>query len=92
MVHNINPQVTNVILGRQTNVLWGDKYLLDAIGHVRYAVSPLSFFQVNPIQTKVLYDLVQERRHLMAAKQCSICTAEREPSGAVSVCRAPKKR
>ena len=64
VVHNINPQVTNVILGRETNVLWGDEYLLDAIGHVRYAVSPLSFFQVNPIQTKVLYDLVQERLHL----------------------------
>ena len=36
----------------ETKVLWGAEYLLDAIGHLRYAVSPASFFQVNPPQTK----------------------------------------
>ena len=64
VVHNINPQVTNVILGPETKVLWGAEYLLDAIGHLRYAVSPASFFQVNPLETKVLYDLVVQNLQL----------------------------
>ena len=64
VVHSINPQVTNVILGRETKVLWGEACLYDAIGHLRYAISPMSFFQVNPLQTKVLYDLVRERLKL----------------------------
>lgn len=61
IAHNINPSVTNVILGRETKILWGEAYLLDSIGHLNYAISPGSFFQVNPIQTKVLYDLIRER-------------------------------
>lgn len=60
VAQNINPQVTNVILGRETKILWGSEYLLDTIGHMSYAVSPTSFFQVNPVQTKVLYDLVRD--------------------------------
>jgi len=64
LCHNINPQVTNVILGPETKVLWGAEYLLDAIGHLRYAVSPASFFQVNPLETKVLYDLVVQNLQL----------------------------
>lgn len=61
VAHNVNPGVTNVILGRETKVIWGDPYLMDTIGHLNYAISPGSFFQVNPVQTKVLYDLVKER-------------------------------
>lgn len=49
-----------MILGRETKILWGSEYLLDTIGHMSYAVSPTSFFQVNPVQTKVLYDLVRD--------------------------------
>lgn len=64
VAHNVNPSVTNVILGRETKVIWGEPYLIDTIGHLNYAVSPGSFFQVNPIQTKVLYDLVRERMQL----------------------------
>ncbi len=60
VAHNMNPHVTNVILGRETRVIWGEGYLMDSIGHLRYAISPGSFFQVNPSQTKVLYDLVRE--------------------------------
>ncbi|HBN94747.1 MAG TPA: 23S rRNA (uracil(1939)-C(5))-methyltransferase RlmD [Firmicutes bacterium] len=64
VAHNVNPNVTNVILGRESKVIWGERYLMDSIGHLRYAISPGSFFQVNPIQTKVLYDLVREGMQL----------------------------
>ena len=64
VAHNVNPAVTNVILGRQTKVIWGEPYLMDSIGHLQYAISPGSFFQVNPKQTEVLYDLVQEKMQL----------------------------
>lgn len=64
VAHNVNPDVTNVILGRDTRVIWGESYLMDSIGHLDYAISPGSFFQVNPVQTKVLYDLVREAMQL----------------------------
>lgn len=55
---NVNQKRTNVILGDEIKVLWGDLYIHDFIGDLRYRISPLSFFQVNPVQTKKLYDLV----------------------------------
>lgn len=57
---NINSQVTNVIFGTESRLLWGEPYLFDQIGDLEFAISPRSFFQVNPIQTKVLYDLAKE--------------------------------
>lgn len=56
IVQNINDQRTNVILGKKTNVLWGAAYIHDTIGSLTFAISPKSFYQVNPVQTKVLYD------------------------------------
>lgn len=64
IAHNVNSRVTNVILGRQTKIIWGEPYLIDTIGHLSYAISPGSFFQVNPPQTEVLYDLVREKMPL----------------------------
>ena len=64
VAHNVNPSVTNVILGRETKVIWGEPNLIDSIGQVNYAISPGSFFQVNPVQTKALYVLVRERLDL----------------------------
>ena len=52
---NINREKTNVILGDQVRCLWGQRYITDRIGDVSYRISPLSFFQVNPVQTEVLY-------------------------------------
>ncbi|WP_078429288.1 23S rRNA (uracil(1939)-C(5))-methyltransferase RlmD [Alkalihalobacterium alkalinitrilicum] len=60
IVHNINSKKTNVIFGDQTNVLWGEEYIHDYIGHVKFAISARSFYQVNPEQTKVLYDKALE--------------------------------
>lgn len=60
IIHNINSKRTNVILGEHTKVLWGNEVIYDYIGDVRFAISALSFYQVNPIQTKVLYDKALE--------------------------------
>ncbi|WP_040984768.1 23S rRNA (uracil(1939)-C(5))-methyltransferase RlmD [Oceanobacillus jeddahense] len=60
IVQNINDQRTNVILGKKTKVLWGASYIHDTIGDLTFAISPKSFYQVNPVQTKVLYDKALE--------------------------------
>ena len=52
---NVNRERTNVILGREIKVLWGQAYITDYIGNVKYQISPLSFYQVNPVQTENLY-------------------------------------
>lgn len=52
---NINPHRTNVILGDQTRLLAGQESITDHIGDLTFAISPRSFFQVNPAQTEVLY-------------------------------------
>ncbi len=52
---NINEKQTNVILGQELQLLWGSPYIQDSIGEIRYRISPLSFYQVNPAQTRVLY-------------------------------------
>lgn len=52
---NINQEKTNVILGSKVVTLWGQDYITDYIGDVRYQISPLSFYQVNPVQTEKLY-------------------------------------
>ncbi len=57
---NINNARTNVILGRENKLLWGDSVIYDTIHEIRFAISPHSFFQVNPIQTEVLYRQAKE--------------------------------
>lgn len=54
---NINKEKTNIILGDKVIPLWGEPYITDRIGEIKYQISPLSFYQVNPVQTKKLYDL-----------------------------------
>ncbi|MFC2949518.1 23S rRNA (uracil(1939)-C(5))-methyltransferase RlmD [Virgibacillus sediminis] len=55
IVHNINKQRTNVILGRKTKIIWGEEYIHDTIGDIKFAISPKSFYQINPQQTDMLY-------------------------------------
>jgi 23S rRNA (uracil1939-C5)-methyltransferase len=52
---NINMVRTNVIFGDETRILWGREVIYDYIGDVKFAISPRSFYQVNPVQTEVLY-------------------------------------
>ena len=57
---SINKEKTNVIMGSQIEPLWGKTYITDYIGNVKYHISPLSFYQVNPVQTEKLYGLALE--------------------------------
>ena len=57
---NINRNKTNVILGDTCKTLWGKSYIEDYICDIRYQISPLSFYQVNPKQTEKLYSKALE--------------------------------
>ena len=57
---NVNEKRTNVILGEEIKLLWGRTYIQDNIGDITYRISPLSFYQVNPVQTKKLYETALE--------------------------------
>lgn len=57
---NVNREKTNVIMGQETLPLWGQDYITDYIGNVKYQISPLSFYQVNPVQTEKLYGTALE--------------------------------
>ena len=52
---NVNKKHSNVILGEEIRLLWGQEYITDRIGDISYQISPLSFYQVNPMQTQKLY-------------------------------------
>ena len=55
-----NTKQTNVIMGEKITLLWGQTYITDFIGNIQYQISPLSFYQVNPAQTKRLYETALE--------------------------------
>lgn len=57
---NVNPGRTNVILGRQWRKIYGADFIEEQLGHLRFRLSPGSFFQVNSLQAKVLYDVAAE--------------------------------
>ena len=64
IVQNINDCRTNVVLGRKNITLWGDSCLIDSIGNVKFKISPMSFYQINPKSTLKLYELVEEMANL----------------------------
>jgi 23S rRNA (uracil1939-C5)-methyltransferase len=52
---NINPGRAGAVMGEKTEILRGRDRIYDAIGDIRFAISPRSFYQVNPRQTEILY-------------------------------------
>lgn len=64
----VNPRRTNVILSDEIHVLWGQPVMEDTLHGLRFSVSPLSFFQVNPVQTERLYALALEYAQLTGAE------------------------
>ncbi len=64
IVKNINMKNTNVIMGKDNDVLHGDGYIKDKLGKYTFKISPLSFYQINPIQTEKLYNLAIKRANL----------------------------
>lgn len=65
---NVNKERSNVILGKEVKVLWGQGYITDEIRGISYQISPLSFYQVNPVQTEKLYGLALEYAGLTGAE------------------------
>lgn len=61
---SINREKTNVIMGSRIVNLFGPGYITDYIGNVKYRISPLSFYQVNPVQTEKLYSTALEYAEL----------------------------
>ena len=57
IVKNINMKNTNVILGQENINLYGNGYIEDILGEYKFKISPLSFYQVNPVQAEKLYNL-----------------------------------
>lgn len=64
IVLNHNSRKTNVIMGRDCTLLWGDETISDTIDDLKFRLSPHSFFQVNPEQTLVLYKKALEYANL----------------------------
>jgi 23S rRNA (uracil1939-C5)-methyltransferase len=60
IVQNVNPEKTNVIFGNKTVTLWGNDVIYDYIGPIKFAISARSFYQVNPVQTEILYNKTLE--------------------------------
>ena len=64
IVKNINMKNTNVILGMENINLYGDGYITDVLGDFTFKISPLSFYQVNPIQAEKLYNIGIEKANI----------------------------
>ena len=57
IVKNINNRNTNVILGKENINIYGNGYITDILGDYTFKISPLSFYQVNPVQAEKLYNI-----------------------------------
>ncbi len=64
VIKNINTKNTNVILGKENQILYGDGYIEDKLSEFTFKISALSFYQINPIQTEKLYNIAIERANL----------------------------
>ena len=62
--HNMNTTRHSLVMGHETRVLWGSPVIHDTIGGIRFAISPRSFYQVNPVQTEILYSKALEYAQL----------------------------
>ena len=60
IVLNENPDKTNVIIGKRTETIYGKGYITDEMDGLKFRISPLSFYQVNPVQALKIYDKAME--------------------------------
>jgi 23S rRNA (uracil1939-C5)-methyltransferase len=66
IVHNLNPDKTNVILGKTSLPIFGEDFIRDELLGISYQISHRSFYQVNPAQTEELYKKAMEYADLKA--------------------------
>lgn len=64
IVKNINSKFTNVILGNENEILFGNGYIEDILLGYKFKISPMSFYQVNPVQTGILYSEAIKKANL----------------------------
>lgn len=55
VILNVNNKANNLVLGEKNITLWGESVIYDTLMGLTFSISPHSFFQVNPVQTQVLY-------------------------------------
>ena len=68
IVHNVNPYHTNLVLGTQNKTLYGRGYIEDELCGCTFRISPSSFYQINPVQTEVLYNTAIEYAQLTGSE------------------------
>lgn len=68
IVQNINPDKTNVLMGKENKTLWGSDTIKDQLLGLTFTISPLSFYQVNPQQTERLYERAIEQAELTGSE------------------------
>ena len=59
-MRNVNPTDTALFLGSESHILHGEGYITDRLCGLEFRISPRSFYQVNPIQTEILYGKAKE--------------------------------
>ena len=86
IVQNINPTQTSAVLGNREKTLFGRDFVTDTLCGLQFAISSRSFYQVNPVQTEVLYRTALELAALTGKETvidayCGI--------GTIGLCAAP---
>ena len=65
---NCQTEQSNVIIGARSSLLWGQEVITETLGGYRFAISPQSFFQINPAQTETLYQTILQAADLTGAE------------------------
>ena len=86
---SVNNENTNVIMGNEIHTLWGEDRIEDVLLGKRFEISPLSFYQVNPVQVERLYSTAIEYAGLTGSEEVwDICCG----IGTISICMADKAK
>ncbi len=64
IIHNVNDRFTSLVLGERQTVLYGDGYITDILCGLKFRISAQSFYQINPVQTEILYNTAMEYAQL----------------------------
>ena len=85
---NVNQKRTNAILGRETRLLWGSTSMSDKLLDCTFEIGPTSFYQTNPQQTEVLYQLAIDG----ALADCELADSESAGAAQTSATQTSKLR
>ena len=69
IVQNVNNKRTSLVLGEESRVLFGSGYIEEELCGLRFRISPKAFYQINPIQTEVLYNKAIEFAELSGTER-----------------------